>query len=321
VMELDPNLNDPEAPGYNNGYPCYEHPTLADLLTSNSLSWRYYAPAKGTLWTAPNAISHVCQPDQNHNCQGAAFQAGGNVIVENAGTGHPAKVLEDIQDCNLPAVTWVIPDGAWSDHAGKNPNGFENLGLGASWVAAIVNAVGNSVCSAPNPPSLWQNTAILITWDDWGGWYDHVDPDPSHLGYSSQTGQQYVYGFRVPLLVVSAYTNAGYVSGAWNGVGNPPTACPMPSPYCHDFGSILNFIEYVLGKNGHSLGKIDTANNYDFADAQVQDTDLTHPYSLSDFFNFNQQPRSFSTISAPYGANFFINYTGQPQDPDDDASE
>ena len=71
-----------------------------------------------------------------------------------------------------------------------------------SWVASIVNAIGNS--------PYWANTAIIITWDDWGGWYDHVAPKVINDGISWGSG--YVYGFRVPLIVVSPYAKAAYIS-------------------------------------------------------------------------------------------------------------
>ena len=65
-------------------------------------------------------------------------------------------------------------------------------------------------------------------------------------GYSNGTGQQYVYGFRVPLIFVGAYAKPGYVSGAHV---NSPIDC-QHNTYCHDFGSILNFIEYAFGTGG-----------------------------------------------------------------------
>src|SRR5437868_10602121 len=73
---------------------------------------------------------------------------------------HPGSYRH--QQCQLPAVSWVIPTGQASDHPGNNN------GTGPSWVASIVNAIGGS--------SYWSNTAVIITWDDWGGWYDHVPP-------------------------------------------------------------------------------------------------------------------------------------------------
>ena len=62
-----------------------------------------------------------------------------------------------------------------------------------------MNAIGTS--------SYWSNTAIIITWDDWGGWYDHVPP-PKLVNDGTSWGSGYVYGFRVPLIVVSPYAKA-----------------------------------------------------------------------------------------------------------------
>src|SRR5215472_19030264 len=77
----------------------------------------------------------------------------------------PANVLNDISACNLAQVSWVIPIGQNSDHPG-NPN---TVG-GPSWVASIVNAIGNDT-KCEDGRGYWSDTAILITWDDWGGWY------------------------------------------------------------------------------------------------------------------------------------------------------
>jgi hypothetical protein len=299
-------------PGANAGFPCYTHNTMVDVLNSVSppITWRYYAQSIGDLWTAPTEISNVCMPSAptGGTCTGPAYTGAVPNVV-----GSSAQVLTDIQNRALPQVSWVIPDGVWSDHSGGT------RAWGPSWVAAIVNAIGNSTCVSP--AANWSNTAIVITWDDWGGWYDHVSP--LSMGYVGGDGNgiQYVYGNRVPLLVVSAYmTKAGYVSGAWDGTGSLPTACPGP-PYCHDFGSILNFIEYIFGSNGQSLPQIGPAE-YPYADSYVQDiVQPTYPYSLSDFFNFQQPPTRFTAIPAPLNANFFLTYTGEPQDPDNDRDE
>jgi phospholipase C len=182
------------------------------------------------------------------------------------GTLNPVPVLSDIANGQLPAVSWVIPNGQESDH----PSGTD--GSGPSWVAAIVNAIGNS--------QYWSNTVIFITWDDWGGWYDHVAPPLVNDGVSWGSG--YVYGFRVPLIVVSPYAKAANISHVQ-----------------HDFGSILKFIETDFGLP--SLG---------YADAPADD--------LSDCFNFNQTPIQFRTIAAPLQADHFLNDKRPPTDPDDD---
>ena len=181
-------------------------------------------------------------------------------------------MLTAISKCDLAQVSWVIPTGENSDH----PN--NNTGGGPSWVASIVNAIGtNPACK--DKEVYWDNTAILVTWDDWGGWYDHEAP-------TILEGAQgdYQYGFRVPFVVVSAYTPAGYVDN--NRM---------------DFGTMLRFME-------HNFGIAEGALN--FADARATG-------DLSEFFNLNQVPRVFQTIPAPLDANFFINDTRPPTDPDD----
>lgn len=143
-----------------------------------------------------------------------------------------APILRDLEDCSqtFPEVAWVIPDGHWSDHPGydSSKDTLPHDG-GPSWVAHIVDAVGNSTCN-PATQATWTNTVILIVWDDWGGFYDHLSPDTSAggpgIGYpdTEHSGSQYVHGFRVPLLVVSAYGKPHYISGA--GVTTPQCVCP-----------------------------------------------------------------------------------------------
>jgi phospholipase C len=242
-------------------YPCFEHPTLTDLLDAKGVSWRYYAPSAGSIWTAPDAIAHICEEQTisgTLTCTGPDWT--NNVIIPQS------QVLQDIANSQLAQVSWVIPDGAQSDHAESNN------GSGPSWVAAIVNEIGNS--------QYWANTAIIITWDDWGGWYDHVAPKVINDGVSWGSG--YVYGFRVPLVVVSPYAKAAYISHTM-----------------HDFGSILKFIETTF--NLPSLGYADTTAD-----------------NLSDCFNLTQTPITFQKIPAVLDAAHFINDKSPPTDPDDD---
>jgi phospholipase C len=243
-------------PPLDYSYPCYEHRTLADLLDDNRISWKYYAPKEGSIWTAPTAIQHICGTVDTNPCPG--FQTGGqyanNVIFEHG--AHTAPIIEDINSCNLAAVSWVIPDFKWSDH----PAGVQN-GSGPSYVANIVNAIGQDC-------GYWNNTAIFIIWDDWGGWYDHVNP-ANAPGLSvklncptSSWGCGNTYGFRVPLLVVSPWTGIKHQDGTYSGYisGNTITQGEV-FPYIHDFGSILAYIEYnFLGAGG--IGGINVQNNY-----------------------------------------------------------
>jgi len=127
---------DPSGSESQKMYPCFEHQTIADLLDDRGISWRYYAPSAGSIWTGPNAIQHLRNgPDW-----------GNDVVLK------PAQVLTDIANGQLANVSWVIPTGQESDHPGGSS-------LGPSWVASIVNAIGQS--------QYWDNTVIFITWDDW----------------------------------------------------------------------------------------------------------------------------------------------------------
>jgi phospholipase C len=173
-------------------FPCLNRPVLSDFLDQKGVTWRYYQDGTGAgLWHAFDAISHVRY--------GKDYA---NVIPRSQ------QILQDISDNRLAGVSWVTPADAWSDHASKH-----GTAKGPSWVAAIVNAVGKS--------RYWNTTAILVTWDDWGGWYDHVPPPIYNF---------YELGFRVPLLVISPYTHKGYVSKVQ-----------------HEFGSILAFTEETYG--------------------------------------------------------------------------
>jgi hypothetical protein len=225
-------------------------------------------------------------------------------------TSNKTPIFNDIENCNLAAVSWVIPDMHWSDHPATPPQG--NDGTGPIYVATLVDAIGLSPCTDPdNGLPYWNNTAILITWDDWGGWYDHVPP--FHLGGEGINlwGKKYTYGFRVPLLVVSPYTKAGYVSGAISGT----PSYPPPPQYTHDFGSILALIEYnFLGSN--EIGQI--SPSYPFADNWAPD--WNNPLGnipLQDFFQFPY--RDFTVVPTPpgYDANYFESYPGDPEGGDD----
>jgi phospholipase C len=249
-------------------YPCFEHATLSDVLP-NGVTWRYYAIVgpHGGLWTAPIAIQHICQSTgPGGSCIGQQWTS--NVDQ------HPADVLRDISNCNLRSVSWVTPTGQNSDHAGA----LDAVG-GPSWVASIVNAIGTStVCDGGT--GYWNNTAIVVVWDDWGGWYDHESPT-----ILSRVQGDYERGFRVPLIFVSAYTRRGYIDN--NRI---------------DFGSILRFIEQNFGLPTGTLN---------FADARA-----TH--GLNNFFNLKKSPRSFTPVQAPLSAQFFLNDKRPPTAPDDD---
>ena len=242
-------LIDPSGVENQTMYPCFEHQTMSDLLDAANLSWRYYAPNITGIWTAPTAIDHMCVPNvpppNGTICTGADYTASApKVVLEQSQSN--AQILTDISSNNLAQVTWLVPPGDASDHA-------QSLGCGPSWVTSVVNAVGNS--------PYWSNTAVILTWDDWGGWYDHVPPPIINDGTSWGSG--YVYGFRVPMIVVSPYAKAAYISHDM-----------------HDFGSILKFIEATFDLP--SLG---------YADVNADD--------LGDIFQYAQPPTAFTQIAPP----------------------
>jgi len=295
-------------PGFNQGYPCYDHPTLIDILKNVSgFSWKYYANSMGSIWSAPTAIEHICGGIGTNPCPN--FAPGGtyanNMVFESH--NNLAPVFNDINDCNLAALSWVIPDTRWSDHPGTG----NNNGTGPYYVADLVNAIGESTCTDPdNGLNYWHNTAILIVWDDWGGWYDHVPPFKLGGEGINLWGESYTYGFRVPLLVVSPNTQAGYVSGAIS--GSP--VYPPPPQYTHDFGSILAFIEYNFSGAGE-IGQINPS--YPFADNWAPD--WNHPTGnipLQDFFQFPYRGFTVIPVDPPYNTPaYFTSYQGDPQGP------
>ncbi len=189
VQQLGPNGTSLPGP-----YPCFDYPTLADEFDAKRISWRYYAPSVfgtgGSIWSAFDAISHIRS--------GADWTT--DVISPET------QILTDVPSGTLAAVTWVVPSGGNSDHCCGSQNG-------PAWVASVVNGVGQS--------QFWNSTAIFVTWDDWGGWFDHVSP-PQLDGMG--------LGFRVPLVVISPYAKQGYVSHVQ-----------------HEFGSILRFTEEDFG--------------------------------------------------------------------------
>ncbi len=130
--------------------PCQDYKTLADLLDAANISWKYYAPAEGTpgyQWSAFDAIDHIRN--------GAEWQR--NVVSYT-------QFVSDASDpanCKLPAVSWLVPD----THDSSIPAPMSRR---QNWTTAQINAVMQGAC--------WSSTAIFLTWDDNGGYYDHVAP-------------------------------------------------------------------------------------------------------------------------------------------------
>ena len=223
---------------YKGPPPCFYYPTLRDSIEARGLSWKYYTPpiyAGGALWNAFDAISTVRY----------GIEWGTNISEPET------NVLRDIDGGTLSSVSWVVPDANNSDHPGyKRDNG-------PSWVAAVVNAIGKS--------RYWRSTAIVIVWDDWGGFYDHVRPP--QLDYGG-------LGFRVPMIVVSPYAKPHYISHTQ-----------------YEFASILKFIEDIwglrrVGKNDRRARSI--ADCFDFNQKPTPFTPI--PAALSQSYFERERP-------------------------------
>jgi phospholipase C len=190
-------------------FPCFDRSSIFMLLDGAGISWKYYQAHTGAfIINAVDALKPIWKNQQE-------YQA--NVIVPSS------RVLKDIKHQHLASVVFVTPTTAASDHPG------DNNGSGPSWVASVVNAIGNS--------TYWNESAVIVMWDDWGGWYDHVTPTARN---------SYELGFRVPMIVISPYAKSAYVSHV---------------PY--EFGSVLKFVEETFGLG--SLGTTD-ANANDLSD-------------------------------------------------------
>ena len=170
--------------------PCFDFLTEGDLLSRAGIPWAYYAATQwqnGYIWSAYTAIRRIREdPDR---WQEHVFPV--DDVVEHAERGL------------LPPVTWITPRFEVSEHPEYS---FCN---GENWTTRVVNAIMNG----PD----WETTAIFITWDDYGGFYDHVPPPQV---------DDFGFGMRVPLLVISPYAKPGFVTHELG-----------------EFSSVLRFIE------------------------------------------------------------------------------
>ncbi|MBV8344654.1 MAG: hypothetical protein JO190_06635 [Candidatus Eremiobacteraeota bacterium] len=226
-------------------FPCFnQFTTLAPVMDNAGVSWKYYVTQHigAGLWSPFEAIRHVRYGRDWHR----------NIISPET------TVLTDAGSNNLASVSWVTPSKPDSDHPGDHSD------LGPSWVANVVNAIGES--------PYWDTSAIILLWDDWGGWYDNAPPP--QLDYRG-------LGIRVPCLIISPYSretspsHPGYVSHTQ-----------------YEFGSILRFIEETF--NLPYIGPADKG----YTDARAA--------SLDDSFDFTQTPRAFVPIQVKYPRSRFL---------------
>ncbi len=173
------------------GRPSYPWTDLTYLLHAHHVSWAYYVM---------DGFEPDCEADQQ-SChlkpQSARTPGIWNPLPhftdvkqdgQLANIRDTSQFFRDLKAGSLPSVVWLTPSNRYSEH----PPGL--LSTGQAYVVGLINAIARS--------KYWDSTAIFVSWDDWGGFYDHVAPPNVNF---------FGYGLRVPGLVVSAYARKGYV--------------------------------------------------------------------------------------------------------------
>src|SRR5579859_7896099 len=191
---------------------CFDFQTLADELDAKGYSWRYYAPPEnknGYIWSSFNAIKHIrFGPDWQ------------NVVPTE-------QFATDAAAGTLPVVSWIVTPALYSEHAPAS------VCVGENWTVSLLN----SLMQGPD----WSSTALFLTWDDFGGFYDHVAP---------QQVDGYGLGFRVPLMVISPFAKKGYIDHTQ-----------------YEFSSMLRFAEDQLNlptMTDRDKGANNLSNAFDF---------------------------------------------------------
>lgn len=197
-----------------NEFPCFDFQTLADSLQNAGISWKYYAPGQGEsgyIFSALDAIKHVRM--------GPLWTS--NVVSDT-------QFVTEAQNGNLPAVSWLVTSVQNSEHPPYSTC------VGENWTVQQINAI----MQGPD----WSSTAIFLTWDDFGGFYDHVPPPNIDT---------YGFGPRVPLLIISPFAKKGYISHTQ-----------------YEFSSVLKFIEnrFALSSlTARDTEANDTTDSFDFS--------------------------------------------------------
>jgi phospholipase C len=175
---------------------CFDIKVLPDELQAAGISWKYYAEENAWM----NALQMI-----RHVRFGSMW----------AKVPPPETFVPDVRRRRLPAVSWVIPPESYNDHPGAG----KSVCAGENWVVNLVNSIMKS--------RYWRSTAIVVVWDDFGGFYDPVPPPHvDHMGL----------GPRTPALIISPYTRAG---------DNPDGGLVDHTTY--EFSSVLHFIELLFG--------------------------------------------------------------------------
>ena len=167
-------VNNP-TPGLANEPGVYSYPTMAELLQNSQISWRYYDqktnPHEHSLWNPlPGFV---------------AFQQNPQLMEHLVPLG---DFYNDIRNQRLPAVSWIVPTMEDSEHPPAD------AAQGMWHITHLINAVMRS--------PYWKDSVIILVWDDFGGFYDHVPPPDV---------DRYGFGPRVPAMIISPYSRAGSV--------------------------------------------------------------------------------------------------------------
>ena len=215
--------------------------TIMDELDAHDISWKYYNGVNSTYKT-PGAWNPLPAFESFKTNQSRL-----NNLAPND------EFVNDVANGTLANVVWVMPKAEESEHPPSD------VKAGEHYVESVINTVMQS--------KYWNSTAVFLTWDDWGGWYDHVPPPQI---------DSFGLGFRVPCLVISPYAKQGFIDHTQA-----------------DFASILKFIE-----TAHSLSpltKRDAANSdmvgaFDFSQPPRQPHIVSRPFIYDHHLPFLRRP-------------------------------
>jgi phospholipase C len=182
---LNPDTERPDRP------PDYGWTDLTYLLHKHHVSWRYYV-AVGTQPDCDDGAVTCARKPQNPGTPEIWNPLLDFVTVHQDGEIGNIRPVSNFfaaaRSGHLPAVSWVVPNGHYSEH----PPAL--VSDGQFWVTSLID----TIMRGPD----WKSTAVFVSWDDWGGFYDHVNPPTVDVNG---------YGLRVPGLVISPYARRGYV--------------------------------------------------------------------------------------------------------------
>jgi phospholipase C len=231
----------------------------ASPIIDNASKTRTYQPQEPfNLPTLPKALERATLRWATYGDPGFSYFS---KIKELKGSPHIqpwTKFDSDVAAGQLPNVSWLYAPAQpvdLSEHPPSGANaGQQTVKLGSQWTADRVRTLGQS--------ALWATSAIIITWDDWGGWHDHVDPPPLRdkwTGGSPAKGPTYAntqfsYGPRVGCLVISPYSKRGI------------------SKVFHSHVSVVKFCEVTFGLkalNARDAASDDLSDCFDFQQAPL----------------------------------------------------